>query len=135
MQRFVSSVTTSISSSRLSISVSMPVQSVMVTCINRQSSRMLSLLSMIALMAVTNRALMVSSSRCGVSHLCSPLNLLLHCQMTQRYFEVEFQTFEPKYEPQSPQIIWEKKCSFRCTDGLSSYAAQAPSELCRTLPA
>ena len=96
MQRFVSSVTISISSSRLSISVSMPVQSVRVACINRQSSRMLSLLSMIALRAVTNRALMVSSSRCGVSHLCSPLNLLLHCQMTLRYFEVEFQTFEPK---------------------------------------
>lgn len=58
---------------------------------------MLSLLSMIALRAVTNRALMVSSSRCGVSHLCSPLNLPLHCQITLRYFEVEFQTLESKY--------------------------------------
>jgi len=96
MQRFVSSVTTSISSSRVWISLSIPVQSVSVACINRQSSRMLSLLSMIALRAVTNRALMVSSFRCGVSHLCSPLNLPLHCQMTLRYFEVELQTFEPK---------------------------------------
>ena len=113
MQRFVSSVTTSISSSRLSISVSIPVQSVRVACINRQSSRMLSLLSMIALRAVTNRALMVSSSRCGVSHLCSPLNLLLHCQMTLRYFEVEFQIFEPilskqakKKSPENPFVYW-----------------------------
>ena len=56
------------------------------------------MLSITALRAATNRALMVSSSRCGVSHLCSPLNLPLHCQITLRYFEVEFQTLEPKYE-------------------------------------
>ena len=88
------------------------VQSVSVVCIRRQSSRMLSLLSITALRAATNRALMVSSSRCGVSHLCSPLNLPLHCQITLRYFEVEFQTLEPKCEPQSPQIIREEKMLF-----------------------
>lgn len=32
----------------------------------------------------------------AAANLCSPLNLPLHCQMTLRYFEVEFQTFEPK---------------------------------------
>lgn len=95
MQRRVSSVTTSTSVSRRSISASMPVQSVSVVCIRRQSARMPSLPSRTALKASTNRALMVFSSRWGVSHLLPPLNLLLHCQMTRRYLLLELHTLGP----------------------------------------
>ena len=112
MQRFASSVTTSISSSRDSISASIPEQSVSVDCIKRQFSRALTLSARMASNAPTKRVLIVCSSRCGVSHLCSPLNLLLHCQTSLRYFEVEFQTLEPKKAPQSPQMMREEKMLF-----------------------
>ena len=66
----------------------------------------------IALKATRNRALSISSSRWVVSHLCSPLNLLLHCQITLRYLLVGFHTLEPKKEPQSPQMMREEKMLF-----------------------
>lgn len=53
------------------------------------------------------------SYRCGVVQWCSPLNLLLHCQMMQRYLSVECHTFEPYTEPQSPQKIMEENKKYK----------------------
>lgn len=62
--------------------------------------------------ALTKRCLISSSYKCGVEQSCCPMNLLLNCQITCRYFEVECQTFEQKKHPQSTHTIFVAKSEF-----------------------
>src|SRR5699024_11845213 len=87
-----------------SISRSIALQSPKTCMTARQSSIRLSLFSIRLLNASRNNSCILCSYRWGVVHLCSPLNLALHCQTVRLYLLLECHTLEPKYAPQSPHF-------------------------------